>query len=179
MTGVIVYKFCKVLDDYYNVNYADDYIDLVAIGMIADRCDMTNLQSRYLINKGLNEIQNKTNRNKFISTLVEAQGYVLNYRVTINGVGFYITPLMNSLIRLGSLKEKKIMFEALCNSNKKLTRKIRGKGEVELSIQEYALKSCESTNRKQRKYTNESVEKLSEDINKHKLNNYPILICNA
>ena len=47
MTGVgIVYKFVKVLDGYYKVNYADDYLDLVALGMIGDRADVTNLQTR-------------------------------------------------------------------------------------------------------------------------------------
>jgi single-stranded-DNA-specific exonuclease len=34
MTGVgITYKFTKLLDKYYGVNYADDYLDLVALGI--------------------------------------------------------------------------------------------------------------------------------------------------
>lgn len=180
MTGVgITYKFCKLLDSYFNVNYADEYLDLVAIGMIADRCDMSNLQSRYLIFEGLKQIINKVNKNKFIRRLVDSQSYSLNNKVTINGLGFYVIPLINSLIRIGTFEEKCIMFEALCNSNKTLLRKVRGKGELELTIQEYALKSCESANRKQKKLTEESVKKLSEDINTNKLDKYPILICNA
>ena len=50
MTGVgITYKFTKLLDKYYGVNYADDYLDLVALGMIGDGADTVNLQTRYLI----------------------------------------------------------------------------------------------------------------------------------
>lgn len=180
MTGVgIVYKFCKLLDKYFNVSYADDYLDLVAFGMIADRCDMFNLQSRYLIFKGLKQIISKANRNRFIGVLVESQMYSLNNKVTVNGLGYYVIPLLNSLIRLGTYEEKCIMFEALNNSDRKLLRKVKGSGEVELSIQEYSLKSCESTNRKQRKLTEESVVKLSEDIDNNNLDKYPILICNA
>ena len=180
MTGVgITYKFTKVLDAYYNVNYADDYLDLVALGMIGDRADIMNLETRYLILEGLNQIRNKVSKNKFIRTLVDAQMYSMDYKVTINGIGFYVCPLMNSLIRLGEFEEKRYMFEALCNFNKTLMRKVRGKGEIELSIQEYILKSCESTNRKQRKNTEESANVLSEEIDKFGMDKLPILICNA
>lgn len=82
MTGVgITYKFTKLLDKYYKVNYADDYLDLVALGMIGDRADVLNLQTRYLILKGLEEIRNHTNKNKLISTFVEAQMYSMNNNV--------------------------------------------------------------------------------------------------
>lgn len=180
MTGVgVVYKFCKVLDKYFNVNYADDYLDLLAVGMIADRCDMFNLQSRYLIFEGIKQISTFTNKNKFIKLLVENCMYSMNNKVTVNGLGYYVIPLMNSMIRLGDYIEKAIMFEALCNSDKKLIRKVRGKGEIELSIQEYALKSCQSTNRQQKKITEENATKLSEDIEKYGLDKYSIIVCNA
>lgn len=180
MTGVgITYKFTKVLDSYYHVNYADDYLDLVALGMIGDRADTMNLETRYLILEGLNQIRNKVSKNKFIRTLVDAQLYSMDYKITINGIGFYICPLMNSLIRLGEYEDKRYMFEALCNSDRTLMRKVRGKGEIELSIQEYVLKSCQSTNRKQKKITEDSASILSEEIDKHGMDKLPILVCNA
>ena len=180
MTGVgIVYKFVKVLDGYYKVNYADDYLDLVALGMIGDRADVTNLQTRYYILKGLEQIRNKVNKNKLINVLVNAQMYSMNNKITINGMGFYVCPLMNSMIRLGDYEDKCYMFEALCNSDKKLDRKVRGKGIVNMTIQEYVLKACQSSNRKQKKLTEESAGVLSEEIKKHGLDKFPILVCNA
>lgn len=180
MTGVgITYKFTKLLDDYYGVNYADDYLDLVALGMIGDRADVTNLQTRYLVLEGLNQIRNKTNKNKLISTLVEAQMYSMSYNITINGVGFYVCPLINSLIRLGEFEDKRYMFKAFVNSNKTLERKVRGKGVVEMTLQEYILKACETSNRKQKKLTEESASILSEEIEKYRMDKLPILICNA
>lgn len=180
MTGVgITYKFTKLLDRYYGVNYADDYLDLVALGMIGDRADTMNLQTRYLILKGLDQIREKTNKNKFIRTLVDAQMYSMNYKITINGIGFYVCPLINSLIRLGEYEDKIHMFEALINSDRILERKVRGKGIVEMTIQEYVLKACESSNRKQKKMTEDSVLILSEEIEKYGMDKLPILVCNA
>ena len=180
MTGVgITYKFTKLLDKYYGVNYADDYLDLVALGMIGDRADTINLQTRYLILKGLEQIRNKVNRNKLISVLVDVQMYSMNNKITINGIGFYVCPLMNSMIRLGEYEDKCYMFEALCNSDKMLDRKVRGKGVVNMTIQEYVLKACQSSNRKQKKITEESAAVLSEEIKKFNMDKLPILVCNA
>lgn len=180
MTGVgVTYKFTKLLDKYYGVNYADDYLDLVALGMIGDRADTVNLQTRYLILKGLEQIRNKVNKNKLISVLVEAQMYSMNNKITINGIGFYVCPLMNSMIRLGEYEDKCYMFEALCNSDEMLDRKVRGKGVVNMTIQEYVLKACQSSNRKQKKITEESAAVLSEEIKKFNMDKLPILVCNA
>ena len=180
MTGVgITYKFTKLLDKYYGVNYADDYLDLIALGMIGDRADTVNLQTRYLILKGLEQIRNKVNKNKLISVLVDAQMYSMNNKITINGIGFYVCPLMNSMIRLGEYEDKCYMFEALCNSDEMLDRKVRGKGVVNMTIQEYVLKACQSSNRKQKKITEESAAVLSEEIKKFNMDKLPILVCNA
>lgn len=180
MTGVgITYKFTKLLDKYYGVDYADDYLDLVALGMIGDRADTVNLQTRYLILKGLEQIRNKTNKNKLISVLVDAQMYSMNNKITINGIGFYVCPLMNSMIRLGEYEDKCYMFEALCNSDEMIDRKVRGKGMVNMTIQEYILKACQSSNRKQKKITEESAAVLSEEIKKFNMDKLPILVCNA
>lgn len=180
MTGVgITYKFTKLLDKYYGVDYADDYLDLVAFGMIGDRADTVNLQTRYLILKGLEQIRNKTNKNKLISVLVDAQMYSMNNKITINGIGFYVCPLMNSMIRLGEYEDKCYMFEALCNSDEMIDRKVRGKGMVNMTIQEYVLKACQSSNRKQKKITEESAAVLSEEIKKFNMDKLPILVCNA
>ena len=48
-----------------------------------------------------------------------------------------------------------------------------------MTIQEYVLKACQSSNRKQKKITEENAETLSEQINLHEMDKLPILICNA
>lgn len=180
MTGVgIVYKFCSVVDERLKRDTVNKYLDLVALGMIADSCDLTQLQTRYLVLEGIKQIQNETNHNKFISELVKSQAYSLHSKATILGISFYIAPLVNALIRLGTKEDKEIMLKAFLNSSEKAIIKIRGKGEVEVSIQEQARRLCESYKRKQQKMTGDYTEVLKQQINEFGLNEYPVICCKA
>lgn len=180
MTGVgIVYKFCSVIDERLKRDTVNKYLDLVALGMIADSCDLTQLQTRYLVLEGIKQIQNETNHNKFISELVQSQAYSLHSKATILGISFYIAPLVNALIRLGTKEDKEIMLKAFLNSSEKAIIKIRGKGEVEVSIQEQARRLCESYKRKQQKMTGDYTEVLKRQINEFGLNEYPVICCKA
>lgn len=180
MTGVgIVYKFCSVVDERLKRDTVNKYLDLVALGMIADSCDLTQLQTRYLVLEGIKQIQNETNYNKFISELVKSQAYSLHNKATILGISFYIAPLVNALIRLGTKEDKEIMLKAFLNSSEKAIIKIRGKGEVEVSVQEQARRLCESYKRKQQKMTGDYTEILKEQINEFGLNEYPVICCKA
>lgn len=180
MTGVgIVYKFCSVVDERLKRDTVNKYLDLVALGMIADSCDLTQLQTRYLVLEGIKQIQNETNHNKFISELVKSQAYSLHSKATILGISFYIAPLVNALIRLGTKDGKEIMLKAFLNSSEKAIVKIRGKGEIEVSIQEQARRLCESYKRKQQKMTSDYTEVLKQQINEFGLNEYPVICCKA
>lgn len=180
MTGVgIVYKFCSVVDERLKRDTVNKYLDLVALGMIADSCDLSQLQTRYLVLEGIKQIQNETNHNKFISELVKSQAYSLHSKATILGISFYIAPLVNALIRLGTKDGKEIMLKAFLNSSEKAIVKIRGKGEIEVSIQEQARRLCESYKRKQQKITSDYTEVLKEQINEFGLNEYPVICCEA
>lgn len=54
LSGVgIVYKFCKYLDKQLNVEYADLFLDLVALGITADVMSMCDYETRYLVSNGL------------------------------------------------------------------------------------------------------------------------------
>lgn len=180
MTGVgIVYKFCSIIDERLKRDTVNKYLDLVALGMIADSCDLTQLQTRYLVLEGIKQIQNETNHNKFITELVKSQAYSLHNKATILGISFYIAPLVNALIRLGTKDGKEIMLKAFLNSSEKEIIKIRGKGEVKVSIQEQARRLCESYKRKQQKMTGDYTEILKEQINEFGLNEYPVICCKA
>lgn len=180
MTGVgIVYKFCSIADERLKRDTVNKYLDLVALGMIADSCDLTQLQTRYLVLEGIKQIQNETNHNKFITELVKSQAYSLHNKATILGISFYIAPLVNALIRLGTKDGKEIMLKAFLNSSEKEIIKIRGKGEVEVSIQEQARRLCESYKRKQQKITGDYTEILKRQINEFGLNEYPVICCKA
>lgn len=180
LTGVgIVYKFIRLLDKYYNKHYSDQYLDLVAVGTIGDSANLLELETRKLVLDGLNLVAKKQNKNKFITELVSAQSYMMNNQITINNIAFYICPLINSQIRLGSYESKCLLFEAMCDIKKLKERKNKN-GRIDfISLQEYMAKECLITNRRQKREAEESVEKISEEIEMFQLNKYPILVCNA
>lgn len=180
MTGAgIAYKCIKCMDKFNNTDIADEYLDLVAVGMIGDRCDLTNLQSRYLVLKGIEQLKNKTNRNIFLKELVNKQSYTMNNDVTITGIAFYICPLINAMIRLGDYEQKCNMFRAMVNSTELKERKLRGKGLVDIPLSEYVYKDCLQLNKKQKEITSESSEYIDKEIEEYNLDKLSVLVCNS
>ena len=181
LTGVgVVYKLCKLLDSKLTINYADDYLPEVAIGMIADRTDLCNSpQSRYLVFKALATMYKRECKSSFINMLLDVQSYSMSNKITLTTVAFYIAPLINSLIRLGTMEQKEILFKAMCDSKDTIERKIRGKGIVNITVQEYAIKDCQSLHRKQSKLIEEECILLYEQIAHCQLDKLPMLIVNG
>jgi len=55
LSGVgVVYKFCQYIDKFLDKNYADDLLDLVAVGMVSDMMDLRSFETRELISLGAN-----------------------------------------------------------------------------------------------------------------------------
>lgn len=180
MTGVgITHKFCTLLDSRLNKNTSEKYLDLVVVGMVADSCDLTQLQTRHLVLKGIKQIQDGTNHNKFITELVTSQSFSLKGKLTIVGISFTIAPLINSLIRLGTQEDKQYLLKAFLNSEEKVTYKIRGKGETEISVQEYARRLCESYKRKQQKMASDYLEVVKQQVSDYNLDTLPVICCKA
>lgn len=185
MTGVgIVYKLLQQMDKLLNEHTekqwtADDYLDLVAIGMIADRCDLTNLQSRYLVLKGIKQLKEKKNHNMFLKHIIEKQAFVMKNDVTITSLAYYVCPLINAMIRLGEFDQKMDMFFAMCNEDAMRTRKLRGKGEVVIPLYEDVYKNCMTLNKTQKTITEESFDILKMQIDDFKLDELPVIICNS
>ena len=138
----VVYKFCEVLDDILGINQAHNYIDLAALGEIADVMDKTNTETNYIICEGLRNIHNEGFR-----TLIEAQSYSLKekavapYRnLTSIDIAFYIAPLINAITRVGTIEEKEAMFYCFIEPNKALQSTKRGAraGDIEYAAEQTA-----------------------------------------
>ena len=111
--------------------HIQEYIDLVALGEISDMMDMTTFENRFICEYGLTHI-----KNKFFKELVDKQSFSLGSGpLTQIGVAFYITPLINALIRVGSALEKTRLFEAFINPDKIVPSTKRGeKGQTETIV---------------------------------------------
>ena len=59
LSGVgMVYKFCCFFDSLLEESYADQYLDLVALGLTGDMMDIRQFETRRLITKGYDNIRN-------------------------------------------------------------------------------------------------------------------------
>ena len=56
----VVWQFCKYLDSLLEKNIADNYLDLVALGLTGDMMSLQSIETKHLINKGFKDenIQN-------------------------------------------------------------------------------------------------------------------------
>ena len=138
----VVYKFCEVLDDKLGIQLAHNYIDLAALGEIADVMDRTNIETNYIMIEGLKNIHNEGFR-----TLIEAQSFSLKEKavspypgLTPIDVAFYIAPLINAITRVGSIAEKEAMFYCFIEPNKALQSTKRGAraGDIEYAAEQTA-----------------------------------------
>ena len=174
LSGVgMVYKFCSYIDSLLNVSYADDYLDLVALGLIADMMDLRDFETRHLITLGINQI-----RNPYFKGMTVKNAFSLGDAITPFGVAFYIAPYINAVTRCGSQEEKLILFESmldykayeLINSTK------RGcKGQTETRV-EQACRNCTNIKNRQNKARDASLEIIEQIIVKRNLLDNKIII---
>ena len=165
LSGVgIVYMFIKAMDEEY---FADDqihrdYLDLTAIGIIADAMNMTSLGNNYIAYHGLNNI-----KSKFIQELAvkQSRGIKNPEHLTKTDVAFYIAPVINGVIRSGSPEDKMMVFRALTeeNSAEIFEHEWRGKVTPE-TIYEHAVRLASNAKSRQDSAKKKSFEWLCGEI---------------
>lgn len=173
LSGVgMVYKFCSYIDGILGVNYADQFLDLVALGMVADMMDLRDFETKHLINKGLKQI-----RNPYFKGMVEKNSYSLGGTLTPIGVAFYIAPYVNATIRMGTQDEKLMLFESMLDFKgyELIPSTKRGcKGQQETRV-EQACRNCTNIKNRQTKARDASLEVIERIIKENNLLDNKIL----
>jgi len=138
----ITYQFCKVLDDKLHIQLAQEFIDLAAVGNIGDVMFQGDPETRYIITEGLKHIKNGG-----IKGLLAAQEYSLKEKakapyigLTPIDVAFYVCPLINAIVRVGTMDEKRVLFTALIDPTCPLPSTKRGAktGDTEIAAEQAA-----------------------------------------
>ena len=178
LSGVgVVYKFLKALDEATWNEYADDYLDLVALGNISDVMNMTSFETRYLTNEGLNNINNK-----FFNALIDAQEFSMKGKINIHNVQWYCTPVLNGMIRCGSDDEKELLFRALIERDeffeyKKRATKDKPSEVIQESIYDRAARLSKNAKSRQDKIRDKGVNEISNLIeNTYDINNKIVMV---
>lgn len=175
LTGAgVVWQFCRYLDKMLNLNYSEDFIDLAAWGIIGDMGSLLEPENAYISYTGLRRI-----KNPFFKLLLEKQSYSICGSTTtldsmigkINAisVAFYIVPLINATIRMGTQAEKERLYTAFVDVNKQVPSLKRGcKGQMD-SVGNEAARECTNNKTHQNKMKDEAVEKMEMRIAKYDL----------
>lgn len=135
----MVLKFLEYIDKQIGRNQTEYYYDLVAVALVADSMLMTEPETRFYVLEGLDNITNP-----FLKVLTENME-----EGTFEFIGYKIAPTINSVIRVGSQKDKKDLFDAMICEDRLELIKLRGQGEVELPLVEYILKMADRLKSKQ------------------------------
>ena len=123
LSGVgVVWQFCRYIDSILNVNYADNFIDLVALGLDADMMSLRSFETRYLITKGFKK---QNIKNHFIDYMLDKNSFPLtkpdyipsnsDMSCTSIGAAFFIVPFVNAITRSGTIEQKNLLFNAMLN----------------------------------------------------------------
>ena len=176
LTGAgVVYQFCRYLDEKCGQSFADKYMDLAAWGIIGDMGSMLEMENRYIVREGLKHINNK-----LLEALMEKQAYSITGVMGASrqqivdalnpiSVAFYIVPLVNAMIRVGTMAEKTRLFEAFLDGDKMIPSGKRGaKGTLDKAGTE-AARECSNARNRQNKSLDEAVFAAEAKIHKYDL----------
>lgn len=177
LSGVgVVYKFCEYIDSLLGKNYASKFLDLVAVGCIADLMPLKNLETLYYIQEGLNHLNNP-----FIVAMRTAQDYSISkHGGELNPftVGFYIAPFINATIRCGTEQEKLLIFESMLSEKGKelVPSGKRGAKNTFVEKAEEACRVSSNIKARQNKIRDEKLDVIEDLINKQWNKEDPVII---
>lgn len=174
LSGVaMVWKFCCYIDMLLKTDHAQKFLDLVALGLVADMMDVRDFETRRLIDKGLQQI-----RNPYFRGAIDKDQFHFTNEITPIGVAFYIAPLINATTRIGTQEEKLMLFESMLDFRgyELVPSTKRGcKGQAETRV-EQACRNCTNIKSRQTKIRDNSLEKIEQIIVNQNLLSNKILI---
>lgn len=169
-TGV-VYKFLVALTE----NELEHYMDLVGIANIADSMYLNSFESRYIVDKGLKNINNELMKELIENAKLEGD-------LTPTDISFNVSNYINAVIRFGTMEEKENLFRALIGEEEEIEytpRKSRNNPNPQTEIQtlqKAMVRISKSIKSKQDTAKKKSVEKCKQFISENGLDKYKTIV---
>lgn len=165
LTGAgVTFQFCRYMDERYNLHCADSLIDLAALGICGDMGSVLEMENRYIMTEGFAHVINK-----YFRALCEKQEFSMGGKVNPISVAFYIVPLINAMIRVGTQEEKERVYMAFVDGDTLVPCNKRGaKGTMERVAIESA-RECTNAHAKQKRILEQAVNSIEQKIYKNDL----------
>lgn len=176
LTGAgVVYQFCRYIDEITGNNWANEFIDLAALGVVGDMGSMLEMENRYIVTTGFSHITNS-----MFKRLLTERGYSITGKTGFSwedivektnptSVAFYVVPLINAMIRVGTMEAKERLFLAFVDGGRQVPSGKRGaKGTME-RVDVESTRECINAKNRQDKLKESAVSLLEAKIFKHDL----------
>lgn len=177
LSGVgVTWQFCRYWDSKIGTDYANDYLDLVALGNTGDMMSLTSFETKHLINKGF---EPENIKNPYIFEMWQKNKFKLGEHITSIDAAFYIVPMINAIQRSGTIEEKELLFKAMLDYEafKEVPSTKRGHkiGEME-RIVDQAVRVSTNVKNRQTKSQDASLELLEKRIQNENLLDHKVLL---
>ena len=188
LSGVgVTWQFCRYLDTIGGNSYADNFLDLVALGNMADMMSLRQIETKHLIFKGFRE---ENIINPFIYEMAKKNNFSLNkpdYKpswenklmITPMGAAFFIAPFVNAMVRSGTQEEKELLFNSMLNFKAFIqvpsTKRSHTFGEME-RIVDQAVRTCTNVKNRQTKAQDAGMELLEGLIESNNMMEHKVLL---
>lgn len=146
----------------------DKYMDLIAIGLVADSMNMLDLENRAIVNYGLSHLNNDMIK-EFFKDIKNP---------TITDISWGIANYINSVIRFGKEDERRLCFDVLTCKKGILPYKKRNGEVVNQTLAESFVRISNNVKNRQNKAIKKEVEILERDIYKNGLDKDKCIIIN-
>lgn len=171
----VVWQFIRHYINKYKLNISANYfLDLLTVGNISDVMDMSSLETKFLCSLGKHNLNNAG-----IQALCKKQEFSMKGEFNPMSIGWYIGPLINAVLRVGTIEEKDLLFNSLLDKNKdkmiQSTKRGAKKGDLELLTNEAARISSNIRNR-QNKLVEKGMALIEELIEEQNLLENKILL---
>lgn len=135
------------------------------------------LENRFIVSEGLKAANIK---NGFFKALLEKQAYSITGKMNSSwneivaatnatSIAFYIVPLINALVRVGTMAEKELLLRAFTDGNALVPSGKRGEKGTMTTAAIEAVRVCGNARTKQNKIRDTAVERLEYKIFKYDL----------
>lgn len=142
----VTYEFLRALDEYYWNEFASEFIDLVSFGNISDVMDLRSMPTRYYVEEGFKNLKNPA-----LLAMIKAQEFSMHGEINIHNISWFITPIFNAMIRIGTLEERELLFRAFIGDYEEFDYKKRGGEIVVENIYDRAARLCKNAKSRQDK----------------------------
>lgn len=158
----VVFKIIGLVEELYGDEKIDveDYIDLASVGIYSDMMDMSVLENRYIVGKGLLNIKNMG-----LERILKSAKQDL-YKLNGDSIGFTVGPLINGTARMGNIEDAILL---LLSDEDKEVKKIRlrmdrankARRELQKQVVEDLIKEIDATRKMIFIITDESTSGLN------------------